>query len=78
MREGFIMFTRQQPRGLQLGIDWEAKALMSSLGGEGYWVARQRAEEASSEDIARGWSVVAAQIARKTGQRRSLLATMFH
>ena len=43
------MFTRQQPRGLQLGIDWEAKALISSLGGDGYWVARQRAEEASSE-----------------------------
>jgi hypothetical protein len=72
------MFTRQQPRGLQLGIDWETKALISCLGGEGYWVARQRAEEASSEDIARGWRVVAAQIARKTGRRRSLLATMFH
>jgi hypothetical protein len=72
------MFTRQQSRGLQLGIDWEAKALLSSLGGEAYRVARQRAEEASSDDIARGWSVVAAQIARKTGQRRSLLATMFH
>jgi hypothetical protein len=72
------MFTRQQPRGLQLGIDREAKALLSSLGGEAHRVARQRAEEASSDDIARGWSVVAAQIARKTGQRRSLLATMFH
>jgi hypothetical protein len=72
------MFTRQQPRRLQLGTDWEAKALLSSLGGEAYRVARQRAEEASSEDIARGWSVVAAQIARKTGRRRSLLATMFH
>jgi hypothetical protein len=63
---------------LQLGIDWEAKALLSSLGGEAYRVARQRAEEASSDDIARGWSVVAAQIARKTGPRRSLLATMFN
>jgi hypothetical protein len=72
------MFTRQQPRGLQLGIDWEAKALLSSLGGDAYWVARQRAEEASSEDMARGWSVVAAHIARKTGRRRSLLGTIFH
>ena len=72
------MFTRQQPRGLQFGIDWEAKALMSSLGGEAYWVARQRAEEASSEEMAKGWSIVAATIARKTGRRRSLLATMFH
>jgi hypothetical protein len=72
------MFTRQQARGVQLEIDWEAKALLSSLGGEAYWMARQRAEEASSEDMARGWSVVAAQIARRTGRRRSLLATMFH
>ncbi len=71
------MLYRQRPRGLRLEIDREAKALISSSGGEAYWVARQRAEEASSEDIAEGWSVVADAIARKTGRRQSLLATMF-
>jgi len=55
----------------------EAKVLISSSGGEAYWVARRRAEEASSEDMAKGWSVVAATIARKTGRRQSLLGMMF-
>ncbi len=73
------MLYRQRPRGLRLGIDHEAQALISSLGGEAYWVARRRAEEASSEDMAKGWSVVASAIARKTGRRqKSLLATMLH
>jgi hypothetical protein len=72
------MLYRQRPQGLRLEIDREVEALMSSMGGEGYWVARQRAEEASSEDMAKGWSVVADAIARKTGRRQSLLATMFH
>ena len=78
MQEDLTMSNRHRPQGLQLGIDREVEALMSSMGGEGYWVARQRAEEASSEDMAKGWSVVAAAIARKTGRRQSLLATMFH
>jgi hypothetical protein len=72
------MLYRQRPHGLQLEIDRETTALISTLGGEAYWVARQRAEEASSEDMAKGWSVVADAIARKTGRRQSLLATMFH
>jgi hypothetical protein len=72
------MLYRQRPQGLRLEIDRETTALISTLGGEAYGVARQRAEEASSEDMAKGWSVVAAAIARKTGRRQSLLATMFH
>jgi hypothetical protein len=73
-----MLYRQRPPRGLQLGIDREANALISSSGGEAYWVARRRAEEASSEDMAKGWSVVAATIARKTGRRQSLLGMMFH
>jgi hypothetical protein len=45
---------------------------------DAYWVACRRAEEASSEDMAKGWNGVAAAIARKTGQRPSFFASMFH
>ena len=72
------MVYRQRPRGLRLEVDREAEALVSTLGGQAYLVARQRAEEASSEDMAKEWSVVAAAIARKTGGRQSLFAAMFH
>jgi len=72
------MLYRQRHRGLRLGINLEAEALISNSGGEAYWVARRRAAEASSEDMARDWSVVAAAIARKMGKRPSLFATMFH
>jgi hypothetical protein len=74
---GTEMANRQRMRGLRLGIGHEAEALMSSLGGEAYWVARRRAEEASSDELARDWTGVAGVIARKTGRRQSLLATMF-
>ncbi len=78
MGKDFVMLYRQRPRGLRLEVDREAEALVSILGGEAYGVARQRAEEASSEDMAKEWTVVAATIARKTGGRQSLLAAMFH
>ena len=37
----------------------------------------KRAEEASSDEMARDWSVVAATIARRSGRRASLLDALF-
>ena len=72
------MVYRQRPRGLRLGIDWEAETLMSSSQEDAYWIARRRAEEASSEQLAKDWAGVADAIARKTGRRsRSVLAATF-
>ncbi|MBV8107622.1 MAG: hypothetical protein JO223_23985 [Hyphomicrobiales bacterium] len=65
-----------RPRGLRLGVDFEAATLFSNLGADAYRVARQRAEEASDDDLAKDWSRVAAAIARKS--KPSLLAAMFH
>jgi hypothetical protein len=63
---------------LRLAVSSAADALISDLGGEAYAVARRRAEEASSDLLARDWSEVALLVARKTGRRSSLLAWMFH
>ena len=71
------MTHRQGSRALRLGIDFEANALMSTSGPEAYSVALRRAEEASSDEMARDWSGVAVLIARKT-QRRGLFSSMFH
>ena len=72
------MLYRQRPQGLRLGIDLEAEALMSTSDGEAYWIARRRAEEASSEEMAKDWSGVANAIARKAGKRPgSILAAIF-
>jgi hypothetical protein len=72
------MFYRERPRGLRLGIDLEAQTLMSSSGAEAYWIARSRAEEASSAEMTEDWSGVADAIARKTGKRvGSVLAAIF-
>jgi hypothetical protein len=68
------MSNRQRSGALRIGIDLEAQALISRYGREGYRVAVQRAEEASSDEMARDWSGVAALIARKTEKRPSLLA----
>jgi hypothetical protein len=62
---------------LRLAVSSAAEALISDLGGEAYAVARRRAEEASSDLLARDWSEVALLVARKTGRRSSLLAQMF-
>ncbi len=70
------MFYRERPRGLRLGIDLEAEALLSSSGAEAYLIARRRAEEASSEEMTEDWSGVADAIARRTG-KRSVLAAIF-
>ena len=71
------MSKRERPRGVRLGIDFEADALLSKSGVQAYSIALKRAEEASSEEMARDWSVVAATVARKSGVRSSLLDAFF-
>jgi len=63
------MLHAQRPRGVRLGVDFEAKALIASLGAEAYSAARLRAQEASSDEMAQDWTQVAGVIARRT--RRS-------
>jgi hypothetical protein len=67
------MSHQEHPR-LRLEIEHEADALMLNLGAEAYLVACRRAEEASSDEMAKGWSGVAAAIGRRTGKRRPLLS----
>jgi hypothetical protein len=55
------MLQRERPRGVRLGIDAEADALLSTSGMQAYSIALKRAEEASSDEMARDWSVVAAR-----------------
>ena len=71
------MSKRERPRAVRLGIDLEADALLSMSGVQAYSIALKRAEEASSEEIAHDWSVVAATVARKSGVRSSLLDAFF-
>jgi hypothetical protein len=81
MRAGEIthMMTRERSQALRLGVAFEAKALISGMGAKAYEVARLRAEEASSDAMARDWTSVAEAIARQTGKSHaSFLAAMFH
>lgn len=71
------MSHRQRPQGLRLRIDYGVHVLTSISGREAYWVPRQRAEEASSEDMARDWTAVAAATARRSGRRHSFFGGMF-
>ena len=71
------MLQREQPRKVRLGIELEADALLSTSGAEAYSIALKRAEEASSDEMARDWSVVAATVARRSGVRSSLLDALF-
>ena len=71
------MLKRERPRGVRLGIDVEADALLSTSGLQAYSIAFKRAEEASNDDMAGDWSVVAATIARRSGRRASLLDALF-
>ena len=71
------MLQREQPRKVRLGIELEADALLSISGAQAYSIALKRAEEASSDQMARDWSVVAATVARKSGARSSLLDALF-
>ena len=71
--------SRHAHRGaLHFEIDREAYALMNALGAQAYWAARRRAEEASSDEMARGWTGVAAAIERRTAKRSSLLSYLLH
>ena len=72
------MSYHQGPHDLRLAIAFEAEALISGFDDEAYAEARRRAQEASSDFLARDWSEVAVLVARKTGSRSSLLARMFH
>jgi hypothetical protein len=72
------MSYHEHPRALRLEIGREADALMFYSGPEAYSVACQRAAEASSDEMAKAWSGVAAAIGRKTGRRRSLLGYLLH
>ena len=71
------MLQRERPRGVRLGIEVEADALLSTSGMQAYSIALKRAEEASSDEMARDWSVVAATIARRSGRRSSLVDALF-
>jgi hypothetical protein len=72
------MSYHERPRELRLAIIVEAEALISNFGDEAYVEARRRAEEASSDFLARDWSEVAFMVTRKTANRSSLLARIFH
>jgi hypothetical protein len=71
------MMQRERPRRVRLGIELEADGLISISGAQAYSIALKRAQEASSDEIARDWSVVAATVARKSGIRSSLLDALF-
>jgi len=58
-------------------IDLEAETLISNSGVDAYRIARRRAGESSSQQMAKDWSRVAVAIARKTRKRPTVLATMF-
>ena len=71
------MLQRERPRKVRFGIELEADALLSISGAQAYSIALRRAEEASSDEMARDWSVVAATAARRSGVRSSLLDALF-
>jgi hypothetical protein len=71
------MLQRERLRRVRLGVELEADALLSIAGAQAYSIALKRAEEASSDEMARDWSVVAATVARKSGVRPSLLDALF-
>ena len=71
------MLQRERPESVRLGIELEADALLSISGAQAYSIALKRAEEASSHEMARDWSVVAETVARKSGVRLSLLDALF-
>ena len=63
------MLHRRRPEGLRLGIDLEAETLISNSGVDAYRIARRRADESSSHQMAKDWSKVAVAITRKTSKR---------
>jgi hypothetical protein len=73
-----VMSYRERHGELRLEVDREADALTLNDGANAYWIARQRAEEASSATMASAWHRVARAIDRRAARRPSLLATVFH
>jgi hypothetical protein len=73
----YEMSYHHRPHDLRLSISSEAEALISDFGGAAYVEACRRASEASSDSLARDWSVVAATIARRSGMRSSVLDALF-
>lgn len=71
------MSNRQRLQIVRLGIGQEADALLSIWGENAYYIARRRAQEASSEEMVSDWSDVAVAIARRTGKRSSILSSVF-
>jgi hypothetical protein len=71
------MLYRRSPQGLRLGIDLEAETLISNSGVNAHQIARRRADESSSHQMAKDWSRVAVAIARKTRKHPAVLAAMF-
>jgi hypothetical protein len=70
--------SHQRSLGPRLEVDHEASALISLWGSAAHSVAVQRAEEASSEELANDWDGVARAIVRRSGNRPSLLSHFFH
>jgi hypothetical protein len=66
-------FRRCLSRELRLAISSETEALISDLVVEAHAEACRRVSQASSDSLARDWSVVAATIARRSGRRSSVL-----
>ena len=71
------MSYHQRPHELRLAIYSEAEALFSDFGSEAYAEACRRASEASSDSLARDWSVVAATITRRSEMRSFVLDALF-
>jgi len=71
------MAYHQRPDELRLAISSEVEALISDFGGDAYVEACRRANEASSDSLARDWTVVAATVARRSGRRSSVLDALF-
>ena len=72
-----MLLYRRRPEGLRLGIDLEAETLISNNSGvDAYRIARRRAEESSSHQMAKDWSRVAVAIGRKTRRRPAMLAAV--
>jgi hypothetical protein len=72
------MLYRRRPEGLRLEIELEAETLISNSGVNAYRIARRRADESSSQQMAKDWSSVAVAIERKCGKRPSVLGYLFH
>jgi hypothetical protein len=71
------MSYHQRSHELRLAISSETEALIADFGGDAYVQACWRASEASSDSLARDWSIVAATIARRSGRRSSVLDALF-